>query len=135
MELDIKDGPSGLVIRYNGKLVTEGSVGELVKSEEYETEVVRGRVARSLLGILKSEMERASTLGTRPDHAHQTEDKKQAAYFRGMVDGYGLKLDDHPGAGVPPMTLESSRTYSEGYEFGEAIRRCIDLLEARTLKV
>src|ERR671921_156930 len=108
MELDIKDGHSGLVIRYNGKLLTEGVVGELVKSEEYETEVVRGRVAHSLLGILKFEMGRASTLGTRPDRAHETEERKQAAFFRGMVDGYRLRLDDHPGIGVPPITPESS---------------------------
>ena len=93
MELDIKDGPSGLVIRYNGKLLTEGSVGELVKSEEYETEVVRGRVARSLLGILKSEMERASTLGTRPDHAHQDGGQETG----GVLSGNGRRVRPQAG--------------------------------------
>ena len=129
MEIDIKETGTGLVIRYAGKLVTELTPCGPVTTEDYEADVVRGRVAANLIGMVRSIMADASKAHRRPDHALPTEEKRQAAYLRGMIAGYEGQTAPHPIKGVPPILPESTLTFAHGYEAGETLRRFVKLIE------
>lgn len=135
MELDIKDTNSGLVIRHNGRLLTEYGVGSFTKDEEYENDVVVGRVARSFIQAVGTLFERASRLNDAHDHAHPTEEKRQAAFFRGMRDGFQLQSIPHPYEGVPPINPEHSITYGNAYECAAHIQRCFLIMQEDRKKV
>lgn len=135
MELDIDDSGTGLVIRYKGRLLTEITHTGPTKDAEYERDVVRGRVAASLAGILASAMTQADRIDRIGDHNFKTDRDRQAAYLRGLRDGFARRVVDNPLPGVPPLTPEHSPTYGYGYENGEAIRRCLDMIERGDLAV
>lgn len=135
MEIDIDDTGAGLVIRYKGRLLTELDHTGAAMPAEYERDVVRGRVAANLVHILAGAMGQADRIDRIGDHNFKTDRDRQAAYLRGLRDGFARRTVDHSFPGVPSLTPEHSPTYGYGYENGEAIRRCLDTIQRADLSV
>lgn len=112
-----------VTVMLNGKLVCEIFADKADTRDDMERRLRRCTALQNLPRFVEAMRERFRTVVNREDHVNNTPTKKQAAFVAGVRDGLELKtVPDH---GVPDVLPDNTITYQVGYEYGEAIARCL----------
>ena len=125
--LNLEDhDPRYLVVERNGNLEMEVVLGDVSTAETLHSEVENARCLKSIPVLIRAIVKDLSRNLSWEDHANPTLAKKKNAFARGVVDGVQKLTAPHPYPGVPPILLESSKSYTAGYEWGESLVNLVE---------
>jgi hypothetical protein len=121
-------GPVRLFV--HGTLVAEYSVGLTQDRDSLLAEVTAARAYHALAREVQRGQALLTCLEDFRDHVNTTVERKSIAWVRGVTAGHQESTTLHPSPGVPPAIPEHTMCYEAGYEHGQALRRCLDVIAA-----
>ncbi len=110
----------------DGALVAEHSAGSTQGATSFVAEIAAAHALRSLAAIVQ---QWGSRLIPQPGHATETR-ASRAEFGQGLEAGLQNAVVPHPYPGVPPTPPAHTPFYRAGWEHGQALRRCLAVIEA-----
>jgi hypothetical protein len=118
-------GPVRLFV--HGALVAEYSCGLTQTRDSLMAEVTQARALQALKRIIQAW---AETMTPRPGPIAFLTIHAKAELLQGVEAGLLDTTVPHPYPGVPPIPPEHTTSYRQGYEHGQALRRCLEVIAA-----
>lgn len=112
----------------NGQLAAECLGGTAVTRDKLLDQLRELRTLRTMRNAIGWTLDRLRTIVNIEDHINTKPVAKQQQFVRGLFDGLQGKTVPHPmGAGIPPMQPDHTHSYTAGYEYGDCLRRCLEI--------
>ena len=134
MNINLEVCPGEVVnVRVNSELVAEAVMarstdGAVASSrDDLEAEVRRSRAARRGMALLRDAVDGLRAAASEPDHVNTAAPARRVAFADGLESGLRGETAPHPQPGVLPTAPRHSPSFRRGYEFGESIRRAIEV--------